>query len=161
MVKCTLLFEASEKAKLLAYIGLCLPHVEYAAAVWDPNLKYITRDLEMVQHNAVRFISKLKGRDSITSALEGLNLETLAARRGKTRHSLLLKLLANEENHNSLINAYEDLIYTRPTNMPTTRAAARGDPRTIYAKTSAYHNSFLPRTVRELKVNLNTVSINQ
>ena len=133
--------------------------MEYAAAVWDPNLEYITHDIEMVQHNAVRFISKLKGRDSITSALEGLNLETLAARRGKTRHSLLLKLLANEKNHNSLINAYEDVIDTRATNMPTTRAAAKGDPRTIlYAKTSAYHNSFLPRTVRELKANLNTIN---
>ena len=114
--------------------------MEYAAAVWDPYLEYITHDIEMVQHNAVRFI--FKGRDSITSALEGLNLETLAARCRKTRHSLLLKLLANEENHNSLINAYEDLMDTRPTNMPTTRAAERGDPCTIYAKTSAYHNSF-------------------
>ena len=82
--------------------------MEYAAAVWDLNLEYITHDVEMVQHNAVRFISRLKGRDSITSALEGLNLESLAARCGKTRHSLLLKLLANEENHNSLINAYEN-----------------------------------------------------
>ena len=49
-----------------------------------------------------------------------------------------------------------DLMDTRPTNMPTTRAAARGDPRT---KTTAYHNSFLPRTVRKLKANLNTASI--
>ena len=64
--------------------------MEYAAA-WDPNLEYIAHDIEMVQHNAVRFISRLKGRDGITSALENLNLETLAARRGKTRHSLLGK----------------------------------------------------------------------
>ena len=115
----------------------------------------------MVEHNAGRLISGLKGRDSSTTALENFDLEILAARHGKTRHSLLLKLLANEENHNSLINAYEDLMDTRPTNMPTTRAAERGDPCTIYAKTSAYHNSYLPRTVRELKANLNTVSINQ
>ena len=45
--------------------------------------------------------------------------------------------------------------------MPTVRAAARGDPRTIYAKTSAYHNSFLPRTVHEPKANLKKVSVNQ
>ena len=51
----------------------------------DPNLEYITHDIEMVQHNAVKFISKLKGRDSITLALENLDLKTLAARRGKTR----------------------------------------------------------------------------
>ena len=94
------LFKALEKAKLLAYIGLCRSHVEYTAAVWDPNLEYITHDIEMVQHNGVRFIFKLKGKYSIASALEGLNLETLAARREKTRNSLLLKLLANEENHN-------------------------------------------------------------
>ena len=36
MVRRTL-FKASENAKLLAYIGLCRPHVAYAAAVWDPH----------------------------------------------------------------------------------------------------------------------------
>ena len=34
-----------------------------------------------------------------------------------------------------------------------TRAAKRGDPPTIYAKSSVYHNSFLPKTVREFKAN--------
>ena len=38
-----------------------------------------------------------------------------------------------------------------PDNTPTTRAMARGVPPTIYAKTSAYYNSFLPKTVREIK----------
>ena len=85
------LFKAPGKTKFIAYISLCRPHVEYAAAAWDPNLEYIEHDIEMVQHNAVRFIFRLKGRDFITSALENLNLETLAARRGKTRHSLLEK----------------------------------------------------------------------
>ena len=66
---------------------------------------YIACDIEMVQRNADRFISGFKSRDSITSALENLGLETLAARRGKTGHSLLFIFLANEENHNSLINA--------------------------------------------------------
>ena len=72
MIKRTL-FKAPEKAKSLAYIGLCRPHVEYAAAVWDPSLGYIANDIEMVQHNAVRFVSRLKGRESIASALEFLN----------------------------------------------------------------------------------------
>ena len=48
MIKRTL-FKASEKARLLA----CRPDVEYAAAVWDPNLEYITHDIELVQHNVV------------------------------------------------------------------------------------------------------------
>ena len=102
MVKRTLI-KSSEKAKLAAYICLCQPHVEYAAAVRDPNL-------EMVQNNAVGFISKLKSRDSITSALVCLDLETLAARHGKAGHSLLNKSWANKENHNLLNNAYEDLM---------------------------------------------------
>ena len=52
---------------------------------------------------------------------------------------------------------------TRPTNMPTTRAAViREDPHTtILAETSAYHNRFLPIIVRKLKANLNKVSVNQ
>ena len=59
---------------MLAYIELCRLHVEYAAAVWD--LEYIANDIEMVQHNAVRYISTLDGRDSITLAHEILDLET-------------------------------------------------------------------------------------
>ena len=55
------------------------------------------------------------------------------------------------------MDAYEDLLDTRPMDMPTTR----GDPRTIYAKTSAYHNSFVLKTIREFKANLNKVSVNQ
>ena len=156
------LFKAPKKANLLAYIGLlCRPHVEYAAVVWNSNLEYITYDIEIVQKNAVRFTSGLKGRDSITTVFENLDLETLAAKHEKTWHSLLLKILTNEENHNSLINAYKNLMDTRTTNMPTTRAAARGDPHTIYAKTSTYHNGFLPRTVHKLKANNNKVSVNQ
>ena len=56
------LFKVSEKAKLLAYIALCCPHVKYAATVWDPNLVYITHEIEMVQHYhyAVRFFSDSK-----------------------------------------------------------------------------------------------------
>ena len=79
MIKRTL-FNASEKQKLLAYIGLCRPHVEYAAAVWDSNREYIAHDIDIVKRDAVRFIFGLKHRNSITSALENLNLETLAAK---------------------------------------------------------------------------------
>ena len=49
MIKRTL-FKALEKAELLAYIGLCCPHVEYAVAVWDPNLEYRAHGIEIVQH---------------------------------------------------------------------------------------------------------------
>ena len=88
MLKSTL-FKTPEKSKLLAYIGLCMPTaLEYAAAVWNPNLKYIAHDIDKVHHCAVRFVSGLKGRDSMTLALENLNLETLAARSRKVNFCL-------------------------------------------------------------------------
>ena len=145
------LYDAPERARLLAYTSLCRPHVEYASAVWDPAKEYLKYDLEMVQNSAVRFISSLKGRESVTEALKKLSLETLCDSRKTNRRNLLMRLLSSEENHSSLISSYDELMEQRPGNVAITRAAARGDPPTIYAKTSVYHNSFLPRTVRELK----------
>lgn len=60
------LYGAPENARLLAYTSLCRAHLEYAASVWDTYLEYLARDIQMVQHRAIRFISKAKGRDSIT-----------------------------------------------------------------------------------------------
>ena len=94
-----ILFKASEKAKLLAYIDLCClgPQARVVPDSIDQHTKHrIAHKIEMVQQDAVRFISRLRGRDSITSTPESFNLETLAARHKKTRHSLLLKLLGNE-----------------------------------------------------------------
>ena len=83
------------------------PKLEYAAAIWDLRLQYFFKDIEQVQNNAIWFIAKLKGRDSITAARDKLNLEILANRRFKLRHKLLLQLLSNEKNHASLTNSYE------------------------------------------------------
>ena len=96
------LCDAPASARLLAYTSLCRPNVEYAASVGDIKLDNLISDSEMVQHNAIRFISTLKGRDSVTSAREKLELETLADRRTKIRHALLLRLLSHEENNKSL-----------------------------------------------------------
>ncbi|KAF6020634.1 hypothetical protein EB796_021051 [Bugula neritina] len=83
------------------------PQLEDAAAIWDLRLQYLIKDIEQVQNNAIRFIAKLKGRDSITAASDKLNLETLPDRRFKLRHKLLLRLLSNEKNHASLTCSYE------------------------------------------------------
>ena len=103
----------------------------------------------MDQHRAVRFICDLKGRVSISAALDMLDLDNL----NKSRHDVLLKILSNEECHEALSYLYDELMNTRPPDMAVTRAVSRGEPQTIYAKSSAYHNSFLPRTVREMKTN--------
>jgi hypothetical protein len=144
------LYDAPEKAKLIAYTSLCRPHVEYACTVWDPSSKSLQHDLEMIQNNAIRFICKIKGRESITTARDKLHIQTLSDRRKNSRQTLLLRLLSSDNNHGPLIDTYDELMSER-LSTTITRAAGRGDPPTIYAKTSIYHNSFLPKTVRELK----------
>jgi len=118
-------------------------------------LQYLIKDIEQVQNNAIKFIDKLKGRDSITAARDKLNLETLADIRFKLRHELLLRLLSNEENHASLTNSYDELMNSKTQNTRSTRASNRVDPPTIFAKSAAYYSSFLPKTVWELKSMLN------
>ena len=86
-----------------------------------------------------------------SNAREKLCFDTRVNRRKKIRHNLLLRVLSNEEHHRLLVNDYDELCSDNPDNTPTTRPMARGVPPTIYARTSAYYNSFLLKTVREIK----------
>ena len=109
----------------------------------------------MGQNNAIRHISNLKGRESVSVAAAKLNLTPLQERRKTDRHNLqLLRVLNREENHQAFTSSYDELIKINVNNKPITRATARGEPPTIYAKSSAYYNSSLPKTVRELKEKL-------
>ena len=116
------LHNASESAKLLTYTSLCRPHVKYAASVWNPYLECLNHDIEMIQNKAVRFISNIKGRGSLSEAREQLHLDTLVNRRKKIRHHRLLRLLSNEEHHRLLVNDYDKLFSDCLDNTPTTRA---------------------------------------
>ena len=55
-----------KKNKLLEYIGLCRPYINTLPLSGTPILEYLAHDIETVQRDAVRFISGLKGKDSIT-----------------------------------------------------------------------------------------------
>ena len=83
---------------------------------------------EMVQHRAVRFIlCDLKGRASISAAIDTLELDNLSERRKKSRHDLLT-ILSNEECHEALSYSYDELMNIRPPDMAVTRAVSRGEP---------------------------------
>ena len=104
-------------------IKRALHGVEYASSVWDPVLEYQIYDIEMVQHRAVRFICDLKGRASISAAIDRLELDNLSERRKKSRHDLLLTIiLSNEKCHETLSYSYDELMNTRPPDMAVTRA---------------------------------------
>jgi len=141
---------APKSAKLLAYKSLCRPHLEYSASVWDPAGKTLIHDIEMVQNTAVRFIDSIKGREGVTRSKEDLGLDTLQTRRKNQRFNLLMRILSEEDSHSALCASYEQLI-NLPDNFVQTRAQSKGIPASIYTRNSSFYNSFLPRTIRELK----------
>ena len=126
--------------------------MKYALTVWDPSTKQLQHELNMVKNGVIRFICELKGRDSVTEALEKLDVQTLGERRKTSWRNLLLRFLSSEENQCLLIDSYDERVTTK-NSIPVTRAVKRCDPPTIYAKSSGYHNSFLPKIVREFKAN--------
>ena len=146
------LHEAPEKAKLLAYTSLCRPILEYAATLWDPYDNRTSDAIEMVQNRSVRFVKNIKGRRGITEARTQLHLQTLKDRRKNHRVSLLMRILSDEDRHEALSSAYDEIVKDRTNTTMTTRAASRGEPTSIYASTRLYHNSFLPRTIRDLRI---------
>jgi len=111
--------------------------------------------LEAVQRRAVRFVKNLKGRESVTDARLELGLPTLEERRRNHRLSLLMRILQDEERHNVLSSSYDEIMNGREAATMTTRAASRGEPVSIFASTKAYYDSFLPRTIRDLKIGPN------
>ena len=58
--------------------------------------------IEIVQHQAVRFIAGLKGRESVTDAKEKLLLEPLEQRRKNQRLAFLMRILSEEGKHSTL-----------------------------------------------------------
>ena len=145
------LYWAPEKARLIAYKSLCLPHLEYAACAWDPISAKDIETLEMTQNHGVRMISNLKGRRGITESKERLQLQPLDFRRRNSRIKLLHKILSNEEAHPALIESYDEITNEQDTAI-ITRAKDKGLPRSISTIGNCFHNSFLPRTIRDLKI---------
>ncbi len=144
-----LTYGAPMEAKLLAYTSLCRPILEYADVVWDPHAKQTIHKIELIQNKAIRFIKNIKGRDeSVSTARDDLDLISLEKRRRNHRLSLLIRILEDEDRHKTLSKAYDELIQDRKYE---TRAASRGEPNSIITNLNIYHQSFLPRTIRDIR----------
>ena len=60
------LFDVPRKVKRVAYLILCCrPILEYTSEVWDPYLIRQITSLEDIQRKGVRFISGVRGRQSV------------------------------------------------------------------------------------------------
>jgi len=75
------LYWATERARLIAYKALGLPHLAYANAVWYPTCKKEFSGLERIQVDKVRFIANIKGHEDVESAVKKLSLHPLEQRR--------------------------------------------------------------------------------
>ena len=149
------LYWAPERARLIAYKALCLPHLEYASAAWDPTSKKEIADLENIQTSAVRFISQIKGRGDVKRAMEKLGLQLLDQRRRNQQLGLPMRILGKEEQHPALNSAYDDLLEHQNVGTVQTRSQTFGLPRSVGANSNKYLNSFLPRTIRDMRIGYN------
>ena len=86
------IYRCPPESKALAYTSLVRPHLEYAAAAWDPHTKRDIAELEKVQRRAARFAkSDYRRTTSVTELLSDLKWEPLSLRRKNTRLAMLFK----------------------------------------------------------------------
>ena len=95
----------------------------------------------------MRFIANLRDVESVTMSREKLGLALLSDRRKSARIALLLKILSSNV-HQSLMNQFDAVVSNTHSN---TMSVAHNDPRALTACNTFYHNSFVPRTSRELR----------
>ena len=143
------LHNAPRKNKLLAFTSLCRPILEYGSSVWDPHQIGHIKALEMVQNRAIRFICKMRNKtDSITLNREKVGLDTLENRRKNARLKLLLNMMSDR--HPVLSEFIENETNIGSTNT-TTRSQTRHHLPSIATNTTTYLQSFLPKTIRDMR----------
>ena len=82
--------------------------MKFACEVWDPSLVKHQTQLENVQRRAVRFITGLRGVESVTEARKKLALKLLVDRRKAACISLLMKIIGDDR-HSSLVDCFDSL----------------------------------------------------
>jgi len=100
--------------------------------------KSVAERLETIQNKAVRYISELKGRESVTDDRNQLGLKTLASLRRDHRVGLLVRILVDEEHHSALSTSYDEIMKSRSKTTMYTRAASRGQLNSMYALLSVF-----------------------
>ena len=105
----------------------------------------------MVHRRAVRFISNLRGREGVTSEREALGLELWQNRRKDARVKLLLKILSGNTNSHLVDNFNNITSQQTALHSHVTRSVTSTKPLAIKATKQVYFNSFLPKTLRDLR----------
>lgn len=72
---------ADSKTKLLAFNSVVRPILEYATQVWSPHVDKLSMVIDTVHRRALRWIFKLKKRESLQEIMEENGIVSLANRR--------------------------------------------------------------------------------
>ena len=130
--------------KEYAYKQLVLPTIEYCCSIWDPCHQNVIDKLEMIQHQAARFVFNRPWnrhqRDSITDMLKELNWPSLQDRRRHARLILMYKIT----NHLLFV---PDRCLPTPSHLTSTRAHHPQKFSHPQSKVDIYRYSFSPRTI--------------
>ena len=93
------LYFAPKIVKEKAYVACVLPIIEYGSSSWNPTSKKQQNSLEMVQHNAAKFVANRypkKGKYeefSINKVISSLEWRTLEERRNHARLVMAYKII--------------------------------------------------------------------
>ena len=137
------LSKCDKNVKISAYLTIVRPLLEYAACVWNPYQEYLVSNIEKVQRRAARWVlSDYSHYSSVTEMLKSLEWSTLEDRRYVYRLSQLHKIIYH---------------YTPAIQMPPYYITTQYPTRQHHQKhfiipaisTTAYQQSFFPRTVKE------------
>ena len=121
------------------YISSVRPHLEYAAAVWDPYLQKDINKLEKVQAFALRMCTKNWTAD-YDSLLTSCNLPSLKKRRLFLKLSFLYQLV------NNLVILPSHNVSHRDARL-NTRSANSAQLVRPFCRTESYIQSFFPDTI--------------
>lgn len=134
---------ATPELKILAYKTFIRPILEYASIVWDPHTQTNITKVEKVQRKSARFIfNTYSWRMSPSTLLKTAELENLATRRYRDRMKFFYLL------YNGQLGI-DKALYILPASHRCTRSYHNKKVKDFSCRTSAFKNSFFPRTVSE------------